>query len=143
MNTHMIRYKRRRHYKYTLFRDFHWNTHIVPDEAGLWGLLGIREDGYLTIKQGYAWDGPSGPTIDTLTFMRGSLVHDALYQLMRERKLPQSARKRADKILRDICLRDGMSKPRAAWVYRGVRIGAAGSAKPNLLSAPKERTTAT
>ena len=44
----------------------------------------------LTIRTGYAWDGPSGPTIDTKTFMRGSLEHDALYQLIRERLLPQA-----------------------------------------------------
>ncbi len=131
-----IRYKKRRHYKYTLFHDVHWNTEIIPDEAGQWGLLGITDQGFLTIKQGYAWDGPSGPTIDTLTFMRGSLIHDALYQLMREGRLPQSARKRSDEVLREICLMDGMTKARAWWVYHGVRVGAAQSAKPNLLHAP-------
>ncbi len=30
---------------------------------------------------------PNGPTIETKTFMRASLVHDALYQLMREEHL--------------------------------------------------------
>jgi len=37
--------------------------------------------GSLCIREGYSWDGPSGPAIDTVDFMRGSLVHDALYQL--------------------------------------------------------------
>ena len=132
----MIKYKKRRKYKYTLFRDTNWDTGIIPIEAGQWGVLGIDIEGYLTIKQGYTWDGPSGPTIDTKSFMRGSLIHDALYQLMREQKIPQSARKRADELLREICLMDGMWKVRAAWVYRGVRKGAAKSAKPNLLTAP-------
>jgi hypothetical protein len=69
--------------------------------------------------------------------MRGSLIHDALYQLMREQKVAQDQRKRADEILREVCIEDGMARVRAWWVYRAVRIGAAQSAKPNLLSAPK------
>ena len=68
--------------------------------------------------------------------MQGSLVHDALYQLMRECVIEQSQRKRADEILRKICKRDGMSKIRAWWVYLGVRIGGASSAKPDMLTAP-------
>ena len=131
-----IWYKKRRKYKYTLFREYTFYSDIIPIEAGMWGLLGITDKGIMTIKQGYAWDGPSGPTVDTHTFMRGSLVHDALYQLMREQKIGQDQRKRADEILREICLSDGMASVRAAWVYAGVRAGAAASARPNLLTAP-------
>ena len=68
--------------------------------------------------------------------MRGSLIHDALYQLMREKVLPQDVRDEADQILREICIQDGMSKLRAWWVYQAVKIGGAGAAKPDLLSAP-------
>jgi hypothetical protein len=131
-----IWYKKRRRYKYTLFHDYTFYTDIIPDEAGIWGLLGITDTGIMTIKKGYAWDGPSGITVDTHTFMRGSLVHDALYQLMREGKIAQDQRKRADEILKEVCLSDGMAKIRAAWVYAGVRVGGAASAKPNLLTAP-------
>ena len=56
------------------------------------GLLEITSEGELIIRNGYSWDGPSGPTIDTKNFMQGSLIHDALCQLMREIILPQSAR---------------------------------------------------
>jgi hypothetical protein len=79
-------------------------------------------NGFLHIKAGYCWDGPSGPTIDTENFMRGSLIHDALYQLMREGKISLSYRRRADELLREICLKDGMSRLRAWWVYWGVRL---------------------
>lgn len=72
-------------------------------------------------KKGYAWDGPSGPTLDTKTFMRGSLYHDILYQLINESVIPNTNRKRADEILREICLEDGMSRVRAWWVFRAVR----------------------
>ncbi len=78
-------------------------------------------NGVLTIREGYAWDGPSGPTFDTKTFMRGSLVHDALYQLMREKVMPMAMKKEADDILRDICIEDGMSKIRAWYVHRAVK----------------------
>jgi len=68
--------------------------------------------------------------------MRGSLVHDALYQLMREGALPIVYREEADRLLRRICIEDGMSRLRAAWVLRGVRLGGASSAAPDLLTAP-------
>ncbi|MEN6375536.1 MAG: hypothetical protein ABFD75_12280 [Smithella sp.] len=69
--------------------------------------------GNLIISKGYAWDGASGPTFDTPDTMRGSLVHDALYQLMRLGLLPESYREQADKLLHDICIEDGMSDFRA------------------------------
>ena len=134
-------YKKRRKYKYTLFRTEKYETDIVPDEAGVWGPLAINVIVILTVSQGYALDGQSGPAIDSHTFMRGSLIHDCLYQLMREQKIGQQWRKRADEILRDICIVDGMAKIRAAWVYRAVRIGAAKSAKPDLLNAPRRRSS--
>jgi len=52
--------------------------------------LKADSDGGLLIKAGYSWDGPSGSAIDTKNFMQGSLVHDALYQLLRENILYES-----------------------------------------------------
>ena len=96
--------------------------------------------GELVVLEGYAWDGPSGPAIDTKNFMRGSLVHDALYQLIREFLLPIAHREIADRILRRLCLEDGMSRLRAWWVYHGVRLGGGPAADPSadrpLLIAP-------
>lgn len=86
--------------------------------------------GHLTIFKGYCWDGGSGPAIDTANFMRASLIHDALYQLMREGVIDRKKfRKRADQIMREIALEDGMSNIRARWIYCAVRIGARGSSK--------------
>ena len=74
-------------------------------------------------SKGYAWDCPSGPTLDTRNFMRGSLVHDALYQLMRESLLDHTIhREPADRILQSLCREDGMTALRAWWVYQGVRL---------------------
>jgi hypothetical protein len=92
--------------------------------------LSLGNDGILIIKKGYAWDGPSGPTIDTLSFMRGSLVHDALYQLMRMGKILYSHKDHADRLLQKICIDDGMSKVRAWGVYQAVKLFGGSSAKP-------------
>lgn len=139
----MMDYKKRKKPKYNLHKDETFNIECKPygitiKDGALKGnkFMSFDQNGNLTIKQGYSWDGPSGPTIDTKNFMRGSLVHDALYQLMREQVIPQSKRLPADKLLRDICKKDGMWKIRAWWVYWGVRIAAKCAAKPDLLSAP-------
>jgi hypothetical protein len=100
-------------------------------------MLDLRKSGILRIRKGYAWDGPSGPAIHTKSFMRGSLVHDALYQLIRERKLMLSDRKEADLILRDICIDDGMDRFRVKWVYAAVRRFGESSATPDLITAPE------
>lgn len=133
----MILYKKRRHYKYTLFADYQHQTGLnIAQAVEIPPVIFLEVNGLLTIKKGYAWDGPSGPTIDTPNFMRGSLVHDVLYQLMREELIPQEHREYADTLLREICIEDGMSKIRAWWVYQGVRLGGASSAAPDLLRAP-------
>lgn len=73
-------------------------------------------NGLLTIKKGFAWDGASGPTIDTVSSMRAGCVHDAIYRLIRQGALPAAAKGLADKLLHDICLMDGMWHWRAnAW----------------------------
>lgn len=118
-------------YKYQLVRDC---TVILPFDVP-----NIKADHefiqiinkILFISRGYAWDGPSGPTIDTKNFMRGSLVHDALYQLMRDDYLDRDVyRIKADQLLKQICLEDGMSSIRANWVYAGVRLGGYSSTLP-------------
>ena len=132
----MILYKKRRKYKYNLHSDLEYQTDIEVENPRDLGALEITAEGKLIIRKGYSWDGPSGPTIDTKNFMEGSLIHDALYQLMREKILPQSAKDRADETLREICIRDGMSKFRAWYVYKAVKHFGASSAKPDLLKAP-------
>ena len=114
----MIRY--RDGYKYQLAEDYQHATEISGRECGN-QFCYLRANGVLEIKAGYAWDGPSGPTIDTKNFMRGSLVHDALYQLMEEGHLPPTFRKAADQELNRTLKADGMSAIRRWWVYGAVR----------------------
>jgi Protein of unknown function (DUF1353). len=119
-------------YKYQLNEDYSIKIPIYPHEAITTPFINLYEDGRLIIFKGYAWDGPSGPTIDTPSFMRGSLVHDALYQLMRESHLDHHIhREMADKILVTICLKDGMLPLRAKMVYQAVRLFADPASSPN------------
>ena len=118
-------------YKYQLKAGYVVDIGVTPDQPIVGRFLALSVEGKLTIKEGYAWDGPSGPTLDTLNFMRGSLVHDALYQLMREGLLDgHTYRKIADRLLQEMCKEDGMSALRAWGVYRGVRLGGGPSADP-------------
>lgn len=107
-------------YKYVLAADYSTRLPELPGYLVNSSYVYLDLDGTLTIREGYAWDGPSGPAIDTSNFMRGSLVHDALYQLMNEGRLPAECRAEADKALRRICREDGMSALRSSWVYFGV-----------------------
>lgn len=122
-------YRSLRNYKYQLVESYKVRLPIFVYARDS-KMIKLNEEGILSIRKGYCWDGPSGPTIDTVNFMRGSLVHDALYQLVREGILSQDERAFADKVLRDICLEDGMSRLRAWYVYKCVRIFGARSARP-------------
>lgn len=114
-----IKYKKG--FKYQLAEEYECTLSFKPSDIRLIEYIKFDTIGKLVIYKGYAWDGPSGPTIDTKTFMRGSLVHDALYQLIREGMLDPSYRILADKELKRICIEDGMCKLRASYVYWSVR----------------------
>lgn len=114
-----------RGYKYQLVENYECYVSIKLPVAVNSEFITLWEDGKIQVRDGYAWDGPSGPTIDTKNFMRGSLVHDALYQLMREGLLPRTYRDVVDRLLQTMCYEDGMSRLRAWAVYQGVKFGGA------------------
>lgn len=121
-----MKYEKTSHprYKYILTEDY---SVFLPEfsrvacEPSIYIAI---DGGRISIKKGYAWDGPSGPSFDTENFMRGSLVHDALYQLIGEGRLDPvvAMRRRADDALHRICREDGMCVIRASWVYAAVRL---------------------
>lgn len=124
--------KYRKGFKYQLAEEYQTQTSMFPEVEIREPFLLLETSGRLTIRAGYAWDGPSGPTIDTSSFMRGALVHDALYQILRAKGFDNSAvwRKVADKELRRICVEDGMWRIRACYVWWCVRLMAGGAASP-------------
>lgn len=130
-----MKYRETTNYKYQVVEDYSIPVKIYPkidiyEPNSNNPFLKLSRNGVLTIFKGYSWDGPSGTTIDTKNFMRGSLVHDALYQLMRQNKISLEYREYADEVLKKICLEDGMSSFRAAYVFKAVRYFGESSAKP-------------
>lgn len=117
-------------YKYQNLKDYTIQTSVKLDDDIETNYLAMTKDGLLTIKKGYAWDGASGPTIDTKSSMRGSLVHDAFYQLMREELIGKEYRHLADEYLHDICTEDGMIDVRADLWQLAVETFAMAAIKP-------------
>jgi hypothetical protein len=72
--------------------------------------------------------------------MRGSLVHDALYQMMREKLIPITFRVNADALFRKIIEEDGMWLIRAMLWHEAVHTFAEPNADPKnnkiVISAP-------
>jgi hypothetical protein len=108
-------------YRYQLAAAYSVQVNIFPDALIRTEFIDLTPDGWLTMRRGYAWDGASGPTLHTRNTFRGSLVHDALYQLMREEHLPRSWRRAADLEMQRILCEDGMTQARAFLWYRAVR----------------------
>jgi hypothetical protein len=106
------------------------------------GYVDLDDDGALGIRAGYAWDGPSGCTIDSANFITPSLVHDALYQLLRRTELEGIDRERlrryADELLYEMCVERGMWRVRAWWVFRAVRMFGGKHAEPGAEPEVKE-----
>jgi hypothetical protein len=124
-----IRY--RSGYKYQLATSYSILINIKPKKDIKTEFINLDTKGKLTIKGGYAWDGPSGPVVDTKENMRASIVHDALYQLMRHKKISAKAYKdKADKIFKNICIKDGISKKIALAYYYGLKLGGKPSTDP-------------
>lgn len=99
-------------FKYQLSRDFAIQTpvicELIEDD-----FFGLSEDGLLQIRKGYAWDGASGPTFDTKSSMRASMVHDVFCVAMRDRRLSYDKwQDTVNAFFRQMCIEDGM------WVWR-------------------------
>ena len=108
-------------YKYQIVQTYHTETRIKPKNPISTEWIQLDTEGNLTIQDGYAYDGPSGPTLDTPDSMRASLEHDAKYQLFRLGLLNQNWRATADEEFRETCLEDGMMHFRADAWYLFVR----------------------
>lgn len=127
-------------YKYQVVESYKIKTEVYPEYVIRTRYLSLDMMGWLTVWNGYCYDGPSGITYDSKNSMRGALTHDAFYQLLREGHLKPSWREQADKELYRILREDGMSWVRAKIWYKGVRIGARFASLPKnkkeVLTAP-------
>jgi hypothetical protein len=113
-----------RGWKYELAEDTDFQTQIFPEHTITTDFIQLRPDGLLTLCRGYAWDGASGPTIDSDSSMRGSAVHDALYQLMKLGLLDLDWFTESNRELRRWLKLDGMSFVRRwAWYHAVQQFG--------------------
>ncbi|MEQ9318387.1 MAG: DUF1353 domain-containing protein [Polyangiaceae bacterium] len=129
ITAHGITYVRKRLgvYKYELQRRYEHPEPVAirPATPVDHPFMTLSTTGALTVEDKYAWDGASGPVPDTPDVMRASLVHDALYQMIRQKLVPWNwgrNRKHADAAFRDTCIADGMSPAKATLLYHGLRL---------------------
>ncbi len=119
LRTHPFRYESG--FEYQVSEDFTIQTGIIPGYSAKWLFIELDEEGLLTIKRGYCWDGASGPAFDSPSSMSASCVHDALYQLMRRGLLSKEFKPAVDKLFYDMLIENGMWKFRAKYWYEGVK----------------------
>jgi hypothetical protein len=117
-----VKYRKLKGYKYQLVEPVFENLPAPFGGVCIHGKFFKICDRQLAAWDDYAWDGASGPAIDTKNFLRASLVHDVLYQCMRQGRMTRDLRIEADRLLRQMCLEAGMSKFRAWYVYKSVRM---------------------
>lgn len=115
-----MKYTKLTSYKYKLQEDLEVEIPELTKYEVLHDYFSMN-DGKIYIKKGYAWDGVSGPTIDTKSTFVAGLVHDALYQGMRENLLPASEKITADKIFRRLLRNNGMTWFRSWYFYHAVK----------------------
>jgi hypothetical protein len=123
-----MKYKKIRAYKYELAEITIADVPEVSDLNINHPYFSIS-NGKLVAVVGYAWDGASGPTIDDNTNLEPSLVHDVLYQAIREGLLPISRRDTCDRIFKRLCLEHGMASFRAEYYYLALKYFGESSAK--------------
>jgi hypothetical protein len=120
----MIHY--RAGYKYQLAKTYACKTPILGASVSA-EFYDLHPDGLLVIKQGYAWDGASGPTLDTAASMRPSLVHDVFCQMMRAGELDYYRwQNDVNAFFKTQCMEDGMWAWRAALWHAAVEFANAG-----------------
>jgi len=106
-------------YKYVLRNSYEVQTKIKGYRIN-GDYFKLYKSGNLVISQNYAWD---GATLfpDTKEVMRGSCVHDCLFQMLRESIIPQDPRnwgeifKLSNKTFVGICKEDKMY-----WITRKI-----------------------
>lgn len=122
--------KYRKGYKYQLAADEFYQTSFRPPKDIVTVRIELSTDGIMRIKEGYASDGPSGPTIDRKTNMRAGIGHDGEYQLMRMGLLPCEDWKTADEDYGQWMVDGGAWEITARMNMRGLGFAKGKWAKP-------------
>jgi hypothetical protein len=122
-----MKIKYREGYKYQLAETYSLITPVIGYQI-LDPFYVLQPNGYLIIKEGYAWDGASGPTIDTKNSMRPSLVHDVFCQAQRAGQINHKYWSHTiNKFFEEMCIADGMLGIRASLWRMAVDLADAGN----------------
>lgn len=114
-------------FKYQLAETYTLHTPIVGEVIND-DYFTLEEDGILTVKKGYAWDGASGPTFDSKSSMRPSLIHDVFCQAMRDGRLDYERwQDTVNEFFKQMCIEDGMWRVRANLWHSAVEFADAGN----------------
>jgi len=114
-------------YSYQLTRPYAIETGICPPATIDYPYWTLHDNGLLEVSAGFCWDGASGPTFDTKSSMRPSLVHDCFCQMAKDRRLDyKQYAPLYNALFRKMCEEDGMWKLRAAIWQAGVIFGRGG-----------------
>ena len=84
-------------------------------------VIDLTMDGELTLSAGFRWNGRSGGAIDTISAIRSSAFHDALYELIYLKVLPRQTRVLADRMMRKLDDDDGVNVVRQWYSYALLR----------------------
>lgn len=118
-------------YKYEVVSPYTTLVNTHPPVSFNNDFFSLHKSGLLIIREGYRWDGASGPMIDTISTMRASCVHDALYQMIRMGGIPKNMKAKADEEFARILKEDyhptnkfsqAWSHFRAAYAHTAVKI---------------------
>lgn len=121
----MIRYTSG--YKYQLAEDYTVKTPVTGCRV-VNDYFTLDPDGTMTAFRGYAWDGASGPTLDTKSSIVPSMVHDVFCQCMRAGWVSYDQwQDTINDFFRQQCIECGMWPWRAAIWHAGVEFGDAGN----------------
>lgn len=116
-------------YKYMLEEDTLFYTGIILQEDFITKRVIHFKDGWMLIKEGFGWDGCSGPTWDDQTNMRAGLCHDGMYELHRC-GFPLEYRCFSDEKLGRLMIEDKALSCRAKYYKFAVRKFGKSSALP-------------
>jgi hypothetical protein len=106
-------------YKFKLYKDYTIQTTIIGINVSSTE-FNLRSSGELTIYKNFAWNGATN-WIDTNETIRATLVHDVLYQLIRDNYIPREQRILCDKLFYRILIEDKCNKIIAKLMYFAVK----------------------
>lgn len=113
--------------KYQLAEDHRFATPVTGNFIHD-AFFTLWSNGVLDVRAGYAWDGASGPTIDTKSSMKPSLPHDVFCAMMRDGRLDYVEwQDVVNEYFYNQCLEAGMWKWRAGLWHAAVEFADAGN----------------